>query len=164
MRPGMSTRRYKRVMKELGMVVAIGVSRCAKAKHTMRTRYGHCVQCGTHNLAFLKRYENAGGVYVASSGELGLIKIGTAAYAEEREESLRAFGYGGGSDWKIEYKRNCDRAGRVEFIAHQSLVLHSIDRTYEKQGHIIDCHELFECDIDVAIAAIDQAVAKLGIE
>src|SRR5260370_12836633 len=130
---GMPNERYKKLMRELGMVVAIGVTPCALVRHTLRTRYGHCVQCGTHNLAFLKRFDEAGDVYVARSKSSALTKIGTANDAAERARSLNNFGYGGSNDWNIKFVRRCDKAGRVEVIAHQALERFSASRAYEEQ-------------------------------
>ena len=154
--------RHSKLMRGLGMVVAIGVAPCAAAGHTLRTRAGHCAQCGTHNLAFLRRFDEKGDVYVAKSESSGLIKIGTAQDASERAESLNNFGYGGYYDWVIQFVQHCDRAGRVEFKVHKALAQHCVTRTYEKQGNVVNCNELFVCETTLAIATINEILATLS--
>ncbi len=103
-------------MKDLGMTIAIGLNPCtARERHTLKDKYGHCIQCGTHNLAFQKRFNESGFIYVAKSESLGLIKIGTAKDIVQREYSLNNWGYGGCSDWKIKFNRQCNKHGRIEF-------------------------------------------------
>jgi T5orf172 domain len=159
---GMSPSQYKFEMKALGMRIAYGVSPCDKAGHTLRTKNGHCVQCGTHHLAFSRRYENIGDVYVAEARSVGLIKIGTAEDADARQESLNYFGYGGGWDWMIKYVQRCDKAGRVEFNAHRALMAHSVQRNYEKQGNTVSCSELFVCSVATAKKAVIRANVELN--
>jgi len=157
---GMSTKRYKQEMHRLDMEVAIGVTPCKKSGHTMRTRAGHCVQCGTHNIAFLRRFHEENYVYVASSKEGNFIKVGTAEDTDAREKSLNYFRYGGVSDWVIRYKVFCKFAGRVEQKVHDVLSRHCIHRSYKKQGHIVDCQELFNCCVANAVAAIESYLTK----
>lgn len=155
---GYSTGEYKAIMDELGMVVAIGVSPCARAGHTVRTRAGHCAQCGTHNLAFLRRFDDAGYVYVASSDSLRLIKVGTSSDVDARLYTLNYFGYGGAYDWSMQFFSHCPRAGRVEFLAQQALLPHVVWRDYVKQGESVRCQELFSCTAKVAIKSIKNVL------
>src|SRR6202161_4571783 len=76
---GMRTAEYQKCMKELDLWLAIGVRACKSAGHTLRTRAGHCAQCNTANLAFLRRYEDKGTVYVAQSHAIALTKVGAAS-------------------------------------------------------------------------------------
>lgn len=154
---GMSTSQYKSEMKALGMMVAYGVSPCDKAGHTLRTKNGHCAQCGTHHFAFSRRYENIGDVYIAQSKRAGLIKIGTAEGADARQESLNHFGYAGAIDWVIKYRQECYKAGQVEFHAHKALMAYNVSRSYEKQGTTVSCNEVFVCSVSVSKKAIIKA-------
>ncbi len=155
---GYSRSEYEAIMSELGMIVAIGVSPCARAGHTIRTRAGHCVQCGTHNLAFLRRFDDAGYVYVASSESLRLVKVGTTSDADARLSTLNYFGYGGTYDWAMQFVRHCPRAGRIEFLAQQELWRYVVWRDYEKQGESVRCQELFSCTARVAISAVKNSL------
>lgn len=161
---GLTASQWKSEMKALGMEVAIGVNPCSKASHTMRTHSGHCLQCGTHNLAFLRRYEDAGSVYIAVSKSSSLLKVGTATDATMRIQTLNSHGYGGVDDWRLSYEQPCDKAGRVEFEAQKILRSYRAnDINYQKQGMTVSCQELFSCNLSCAIQAISTALNFLGV-
>jgi len=157
---GMSTKHWKQEMSRLGMEVAIGATPCSKARHTIRLHSGHCAQCNTHSFAYSRRYHEDNYVYVASSKEGNFIKVGTAGDTDRREESLNCVGYGGVSDWAIRYKVFCEIAGHVEQKVHDVLSMHYIHRSYKKQGHIVDCQELFNCCVADAVAAIESTITE----
>lgn len=158
---GIKTGDYKRIMKELGMAVAIGVTPCKKAGHTLRDSGGHCLQCGTHNIAFRRRYHESGTLYVARSENLGLTKIGTAKVVGKREYTLNNCGYGGSSDWKMQFTQHCDKVARVELEVHQILKNHNVSKSYWKQDNLVDCSEIFDCEVELAIKAIEQIISQL---
>ena len=158
---GMRTADYKQEMSALGKLVAIGVTPCAKEGHTMRTSAGHCAECRPAGLAFLRRYDAPGEVYVAKSIQLQIIKIGSATDARGRLRNLNTYRYGGASDWKIEFYEACRTAGRVEFAAHRILSKYILDGTYFKDGRDISCQEVFSCSISVGIKAIRKAMASI---
>ena len=72
---GLRARDWKLQMKELGKLVAFGVTPCSAGGHSLRTRAGHCLQCNTANLSFLKRMSDRGEVYVAWSSGAKIAKI-----------------------------------------------------------------------------------------
>ena len=149
-------------MRELEMIVAVGVSPCKKGGHTLRTPAGHCAQCNTHALAFLRRHYEAGEVYVAVSTQTGLVKIGTGKNAHARMNTLNSFGYGGATDWNIHCHHACNKAGRVEFLAQSTLNAHRASRTYIKTGNTVDCQELFNCSASAAAAAVEAALKQVS--
>ena len=158
---GMKKEEYREVMKDLGMTIAIGLNPCtARERHTLKDKYGHCVQCDTNNLAFQKRFNESGFIYVARSESLGLTKIGTAKDTAKREYSLNNFGYGGCSDWKIQFTKQCSKHGRIEFEAHQALMPYNVHKSYWKQGNLIDCAELFDCEVELAIKTIEEIILR----
>lgn len=159
---GMSRSAYQAAMNELEMVVAIGVSPCKEAGHTLRTRAGHCAQCNTHALAFLLRHDAAGEVYVAVSAQSDLVKIGTSKNAQARMTSLNGFGYGGVTDWKVYCQYACNKAGMVEFLAQSTLHGHRTSRSYVKTGIPVDCQELFSCSASAAAAAVQAALKRVS--
>jgi hypothetical protein len=160
---GMKKEEYKEIMKELGMTIAIGLNPCkSREGHTLKDKYGHCVQCETNNFAFQKRFNESGFIYVARSESLGLIKIGTAKDTAQREYSLNNFGYGGSSDWKIMFTKQCNKYGRTEFEAHQALMPHNVHRSYWKQGNLVNCNELFDCEVELAIKTIKDTILLNG--
>ena len=148
---------YRRLMRQLEMLVAIGVAPCAKAGHTMRTSGGHCAQCNTHALAFVRRHHESGDVYVARSDRGGLTKIGTAADANSRMETLRALGYGGCVDWMLQFSSTYSKAGRIELLAQRQLSQYRVWRSYWKGGRTVECQELFNCNPSLAITEITHA-------
>lgn len=158
---GIGPGRYGPIMKELGMVVAYGVSPCNKAGHSLKIRSGHCVQCKTANLAFQARFDDPGEVYVATSAKQKLVKVGTTIDRYTRIERINAYGYGGASDWAIRHHMQYPQAGRVEYGAHVVLDRFRVVRMYNKDGAIVECQELFECDLPTAIAAVEQAAATV---
>lgn len=158
---GMSRSTYESAMIELEMIVAVGVSPCKKAGHTLRTPPGHCAQCNTQALAFLLRNYEAGEVYIAVSAQTGLVKIGTSKSAQGRMNTLNSFGYGGATDWKIHCHHACSKAGRVEFLAQNALNGYRASRTYIKAGNTVDCQELFNCSASAATAAVQSALKQV---
>lgn len=160
---GMRKVDYQREMTDLGKLVAIGVTPCAEAGHTMRTRAGHCAECRPAGLAFLRRFDAPGEVYVAKSIQCRIIKVGSATDASERLRNLNAYRYGGASDWKIEFYEACRTAGRVEFAAHRILSKYTVSGTYFKDGRDIECQEIFNCSISLAIKAVRTAMTTIEI-
>ncbi|MBK7729871.1 MAG: GIY-YIG nuclease family protein [Gammaproteobacteria bacterium] len=159
---GMRTRDWKAMMHNLGFDVAYGVTPCSNGGHTLRTRYGHCVQCGTHNLAFLRRYDAPGEVYVAASSQISLRKIGTSKNANERISFLNRESYGGASDWRLRHVITCNQAGRVEFVAQRKVQPYRKSRSYNKAGVLTACLELFDCPVEVAIIAVNTAAKDVA--
>jgi hypothetical protein len=159
---GMSRGKYQRVMKDLGKDIAIGVSPCREAGHTMRTRSGHCFQCNTHSYAFLKRFDDSNSLYVATSASSNIVKVGVTKDAQQREDNLNATGYGGIRDWKMAYHFVCDRAGRMEHRVHDALSQYRVSKSYEKEGSRVDCQELFSCSIAEAISICKNVALAFG--
>ena len=148
-------------MKDLGMTIAIGLNPCtARERHTLKDKYGHCVQCETNNFAFQKRYNELGFIYVASSESIGLVKIGTAKDTAKREYSLNNVGYGGCNDWKIQFTQQYEKMGRIEFDVHQSLKTYSVSKEYWRQGNPVECSELFNCSVELAIKTIEDNILR----
>lgn len=158
---GMKKKDYEEVMKDLGMTIAIGLNPCkARERHTLKDKYGHCVQCGTHNFAFQKRYNELGFIYVARSESIKLTKIGTAKDPAQREYSLNNSGYGGSIDWKIQFTKQCNKYGQIEFEAHQALKIYNVSREYYRQGNLVECSELFNCEVELAIKTIEDTILQ----
>jgi hypothetical protein len=56
---------------------AFGATSCGvNDNHEFIDRYGHCLQCRPSNIAYLRRFDDKGYVYVAGSMELKCHKIG----------------------------------------------------------------------------------------
>ena len=156
---GMCTKDFLAAMSSLGMLVAIGVSPCAKADHKMRWKSNHCAECNPHSIRFKLRYEESGVVYVAYSRKSRLTKVGSSLDPAKRMASLNQFKYGGASDWSIQFEQSCEAAGRVEFDAQNRLKANQTNGTYFRGDVEVACRELFECDMATAISAVKAAAA-----
>jgi hypothetical protein len=154
---GMKTAQYKKAMKELGKSFAYGVSACRAEGHTLRTRAGHCIQCDTSKIAFQRRNDDEGFVYIAGSFTLKLIKIGMTNSTTDRLLSINAYGYGGTDDWELLAYLKTKNAGNVEFGTHNLLKQYSCPIQYNKGGKIVNCLELFSCGINTAKKAFVKA-------
>jgi len=143
---GWKTAAYRAEMKVQDQLLAIGVTPCNKAGHTMRTRKGHCAQCDPKQLGYLMRYDVSGEVYVATSS-IGYIKVGSGKDASQRLINLNSYNYGGASDWRLEIVRPCTHANRAEVEAHRLLHRYQAINpvpVYFKNGKWIECRELFK--------------------
>lgn len=150
---------YRPLMKELGKLIAFGVTPCGKAGHTLRSRHGHCVQCGTHNIAFIKRYSESGFIYVAHSAARGFTKVGVANEVEERIKMLNSYGYAGANDWRVWYQGYMkNNAGRVENFIHNKLMSYKVNASYEKEGRLVECQEIFDCGYELATLEVMKSL------
>jgi len=107
---GINKSEYRQIMKELNKYVAFNVVACRKSGHTLRTRTGHCIQCDTARLAFIKRHVSKGKVYIAGSKAV-----------EVRQESLNRKKYAGYEDWVILFAIVSKYAGKIESMANMTL-------------------------------------------
>lgn len=140
-----------------GKLLVIG-SECAKARHRLRTPYGHCVQCDTSKLAYVKRHSISAYVYLARSSSERLFKIGVTEAVEQRVRQLNFERYGGAADWKALRSARAENAGKVEHHAHSLLRSHSVSAGYTKNGRTQEAGELFRCEPDTAFEAFDAAL------
>jgi hypothetical protein len=157
---GMPPSRYRPIMKARGLEVAVGVTACQRAGHSMRSRTGNCIQCNPAALAFQRRHDAPGYVYIASSRSAGLLKVGLTNDISDREYMLNLLSYGGYSDWGIVESIHCDLSGSVEAEVHKNLHPYKHETCYRKQGSWVDCRELFDCDVEVAYEALHAIVAS----
>ncbi len=155
----MTGKQFRPIMKDLGFNFAVGKP-CNKARHRLRTRANHCIQCDTSKIVFQRRWRNYGEVYVALAQDVKLVKVGTAKDASSREASLNSCEYGGSSNWKIAFVERCDYAGRIEHCAHVKLQQYQSPGDYFKDGHLRQCRELFKCSHSKAIEAVRAAVSN----
>jgi hypothetical protein len=66
---------YRKSMKALEKLIAINATPCSKYGHTIRTRNGHCCQCNTASIAYIKRHYANGYVYIVGSQENKVLKV-----------------------------------------------------------------------------------------
>lgn len=159
---GLGQTEYREAASALGMVVVYGVTPCKAGGHTLRLRSGHCVECRPAGLGYLLRYDDPGEVYVAHSPTRKVVKIGTSKNADERMRHLKSYQYGGASDWTLVFSQSCEKAGHVEFEAHSLLGNYVVDGTYIKSGSVIECQELFNCSVAIAVKTLRSALKAIG--
>ena len=155
---GMSSSRYKLIMKDGDFLVAYGVTPCSRGGHTLRTRSGHCVQCNTKHIAYIRRHSEPGYVYLLHSKSTNLVKVGASVDPNIREKNLNGYAYGGASDWMIIEKFYTKDYAKHENLAHQSLETYRTSGKYFDRGGWIECNELFTCSVEVAKKAIVSAL------
>jgi T5orf172 domain len=141
----MRRRRYKWAMEEEGYLWCISPTYCYNG-HRLRSRPGHCIQCDTSRIAFVKRNHDAAYIYIAGSLESKVLKVGNAIWPERRVAALNTRHYGGISDWVMLYHIKFEEAGKIEFGTH---------------GRLYGCRrgvkEIFRCDYELARKALAQA-------
>ena len=158
---GLRAGEWKLKMKELGKLVAFGVTPCAASGHTLRTREGHCVLCNPAVLAYSRRHSDNGDVYVAWSKKGGIAKIGCAKDANLRILSLIETCYGGQNDWSLELIYECTEAGLIESTTHKLLKDHELKGvTYLRDGRLQECSELFSCTLNKAKSALETTIKE----
>jgi hypothetical protein len=156
---GLAKKEYRPIMKSLDKLVAVGVTPCKKAGHTLRTRSGHCLACGPQAITQLRRYYEDSNIYVAVSTEANRLKIGYAKDIQKREVSLSGSSYGGQNDWKIIYSARCKNAGQVESEVHKKLEKYLNPSDYIMGEKVVAAYELFSCSFKTAKKAVDQIKA-----
>ncbi|MFT6909508.1 MAG: hypothetical protein ACJAS1_006229 [Oleiphilaceae bacterium] len=156
------TKDYKALMSEKGYRVAIGVTPCGKASHTMRGANGQCVMCKPANLMYRKRFRESGYVYIATTKERsGIIKVGYCQNVIKREASINNNKYGGYSNWKIRSSRKVKQKGPVEHAMHRSLAAFAYSSTYFHHNQEQVATELFTYDVDDAVDMLHQVKVSL---
>ena len=154
---GLSKSEYRVIMKELNKLVAYNVSPCQREGHTLRTRSGHCCQCNTATIAFQKRNDSSGIVYIAGSLTGEIVKIGFSKAVEVRTESLNRTKYAGYNDWKILFALNSKNAGRIETKSNSLLREYAFSTDYEHDGHWQDSNETYHCAYSKAKELVKKA-------
>lgn len=141
----MSSRRYKSAMELEGYLFCISPSLCY-AGHRLRSRAGHCIQCNTARIAFVKRHYAKAYIYIAGSIGSKVVKVGNAILPSRRVSAITSRSYGGIRDWILLYHMKFSDAGKVEFSTHGRL-----------RGYRRGMTEVFNCDYALAREALAEA-------
>lgn len=151
---------YQPIMRAYWLWIAYNASPCAREGHTLRTRAGHCAKCDPAKIAFMRRNDEGGDVYVLRSTSTGLVKVGCASDASERAKHLRASGYGGAHDWAVVYSSFVSAAaGKLEFEVHRRLRPFLVTTGYFRGDLWVDCRELFNCDLEIVVGTLKECLA-----
>ncbi len=150
---GMTREQYQAAMARSNSIIAYGVSPC-ESGHTLRTRAGHCAQCDPARIAFVRRHNSPGLVYIAGSIKGMRIKIGFTKSKDVRTESLRRTSYGGFDDWVILCTAKCQEGGQIELEVGKLLTKYSVAGSYKHDGRTQETYELFTCSYQTAVTAM----------
>jgi hypothetical protein len=142
--------------KRMGFDFGLGVP-CLRG-HRLRDRKGHCIQCKTANIAFIRRSSAAAYVYIAASRHQRLYKIGSTIDWRQREIALRREEYAGCADWKIICVCHIEGSGRVEFAIHKNLSDFKVARSYKNAGQDVEATEAFKCSLAQVWQAYQSSV------
>lgn len=155
------------IMKAIGADVAFGVTPCELAGHTLRDRHNHCVQCRSTNLAFQRRFNEEGRLYILTSKSIGRVKIGsTTRPVADRVRELRKYSYGGATDWTLSAatSRPIKNAGKAEWMTHHALEPYRRPAAFLRYGLSVCAVELFEVDPEVAQTELAKAIVRSSRE
>ena len=149
----------KEAGKHLVLCGVIGRGDCRRKGHRLRTRAGHCIQCNRLNVVYQKREDKPGYVYIAGSLSGRVLKIGTTGDLNQRENRMRAEGYGGSKDWIILASVYVSKGGEFERAASDRVNGERGYRTYFKDGIEQGAVELHLCAFSEALRAMTQRLS-----
>ena len=147
---------YRNAMKDLEKLIAINTTPCSRYGHTIRTRSGHCCQCNTASIAYLKRHYSNGYVYIVGSQNKKVLKVGSTNNIDNRVNSLNFQNYASINDWKLIFYYKCYDMGLIETNAHNKLKKFQVERTYIKNGRTQIAYEIFDCNYDTCKNALSN--------
>lgn len=135
---------------------------CDKGGHRLFTRKGHCIQCDTSKIAFIRRFSDAGHVYIAATTKGRLLKVGSTSNVTDRSSTLNTEGgYAGFDDWVIIAHAKTPSMGRVEFEIHKALEDLSLSMEYVRGGRKQTTREVMRGDLKRIWKAYQAAIAKV---
>jgi hypothetical protein len=152
---GLTRQEYQIRMQQQSKIIAYGVDPCENG-HALRTRAGHCIQCDTARLAFMRRHVAIGQVYIAGTIKGQLIKIGFTKEKNVRLDSLNRTKYGGFDDWVILCTGDCEDGGKMELEVSKLIGKYGVSRNYKHDGGIQKTYELFSCSYETAVTAMKK--------
>lgn len=145
--------------KAAGKRLLLGIP-CRVAGHRLRTRAGHCVQCDPSKIAYQRRTEVPGDVYLAVSKSLGWVKVGSSTNIAQRSYKLNFDAYGGADDWTLAFYVRASDHGRLELAVHSVLSRYAVEAVYIKDGRQQVSRECFKCADLIALKAIVDCAAR----
>jgi hypothetical protein len=149
---------YRKSMKALEKLIAINTTPCTRYGHTIRTRNGHCCQCHTASIAYIKRHYADGYVYIVGSQEKKVLKVGSTNNIQNRVNSLNFENYASINDWKLILYYKCNNIGLIETEVHNKLNKFQIERIYTKNGRTQVAYEIFDCSYDTCKKSLISSI------
>lgn len=167
---GLSKSDWRHLAKLNNKLYIIG-SPCRNANHRLRTRSGHCIQCDTSKIKYIKRFHTSGILYIAKN--LNLYKVGIVENntgddnfsISNRQGSLNGEGgYGGIRGWEIVKTFNIkNKVGRVEDEISKKLATYNKKISYIHSGEDQDAKEIYECDYETILEAVEFVLNKFQV-
>lgn len=136
-----------------------GLSEPCYRGHRLRDRKGHCIQCATSNIAYMRRASANGFVYIAASKKGQIYKVGSTIDFKQRVQALRRDKYAGLDDWKIICVCRVKNSGRIEFEIHKKLTEYKELRTYEVSGKKVTATEAFKASLTIVWQGFQTSVS-----
>jgi hypothetical protein len=158
--PYMTNQEIRTLLQSANRLFAIVAKKC-KNGHTLRMA-GGCPQCNPAIIAFARRTDKPGFVYVARSASTRYIKIGSSSEPFDRIRIANLEGYGGVRDWQMRFVFHADRMGRTENLAHSYLKEFAVSKIWIRNGRETMTKEIFKCSLKAASEAVDKALAFQG--
>ena len=137
---------------------------CREFGHRLRTSAGHCIQCNTARISFVKRENISQYLYFAYSVGTDIFKIGVTSNIIRRERTLTSQMYASLGEWLILSYALVNNSGNIERIIHGKFSKFSVSASYVRSGIEQDARELFDHPIKWALAKFNREVKKLGFE
>lgn len=156
---GYSKKDYSEIMKQEDLLVAYNTTPCKSFSHTLRSRHGHCIQCNTQALAFIRRYSENGIVYLLHSNAINKCKVGTCKNINERLRTLNSQRYGNANDWRLIEEFETENAARIEYNISKAIEKYRFETQYLRTGATIKCQEIYDCTIEIIKEVIKKAHA-----
>ncbi|MCK1636498.1 hypothetical protein IVA95_02555 [Bradyrhizobium sp. 157] len=146
----------KEAGKHLVLAGVIDRGHCRSMGHRLRTRVGHCIQCKPTNIAFQRREDTPGYVYIAGSLSGRVIKIGTTGDLNQRENQMRAEALRRVKGLDCSFLRLRWQGGEFERAASSRVKGNRVYRTYFKDGIEQGAVELHLCSFSEALRAMTE--------
>lgn len=151
---------FKDEAKALGFLFGMA-NPCSKGGHRLFTRSGHCIQCDTSKISYIRRFGDTGYVYIAASKKGRLLKVGSTSDVESRSSTLNSEGgYAGADDWVIIAYAKTPGMGRVEFEIHKNVEDMMSAKEYEKAGQKQTAREVLRGDLKRVWKTYQAAISK----
>lgn len=159
----MTQKEYYPIMKKERKIIAYNLKPCING-HTLRDRQGHCPQCNSACLGYLRRSDAGGVVYIAGSIKGQVIKVGYSKSVEVRAKSLIRTSYGELKDWEMLFAIQSAKAGKIEEHVKSKLKCYSEVLSYRHDKVMQDGTEIYRCSYKKAIIAIKKICNELNVE
>ena len=138
---GLPGSRWKQDSKEREIPFVYG-NACYNGGHRLKNRSGHCIQCDTARIRFIRRETETADLYIAVASNGALFKVGVARDRITREQSLRRDRYGGAGEWRILSSRRVVNAQVVERKIRDELWARKVTGTHIKDGRSVVASEM----------------------